>query len=141
MDDLRSCLGLVQLEKLPERIKRRSEIASRYRKQLSNQKGLRLPANKRKPSSVHHLFVVLLDEGIDRAGFRSHMRKLGVDTSMHYPPVHMFKGFHKEGVSLPVTEDVGKRSVSLPIFNQMSNEQIDYVCDSVSISLGKAFLG
>lgn len=141
MDDLRSCLGLVQLKKLPERIKRRHEIASRYRNQLSNQKGLRLPENERKPSSVHHLFVVLLDEGIDRAGFRSHMRKLGVDTSMHYPPVHMFKGFHEEGISLPVTENVGKHSVSLPIFNQISNEQIDYVCNAVSISLGKAFLG
>ena len=135
MDDLRSCLGLVQLEKLPERIKRRREIASRYRNQLSNQKGLRLPENERKPSSVHHLFVVLMDEGIDRAGFRSHMRKLGVDTSMHYPPVHMFKGFHEEGISLPVTENVGKRSVSLPIFNQISNEQIDYVCNSLMKTL------
>tara|TARA_B110000438_G_C15819232_1_gene653497 strand:- start:4124 stop:5299 length:1176 start_codon:yes stop_codon:yes gene_type:complete len=135
MDDLRSCLGLVQLEKLPERMKRRSEIASRYHKQLSNQKGLRLPENERKPSSVHHLFTVLLDEGIDRAGFRAHMRKLGVDTSMHYPPVHMFTGFNEQGVPLPVTEEVGKRSVSLPIFNQISNQQIDYVCDSVSKTL------
>lgn len=135
MDDLRSCLGLVQLEKLPERINRRSEIAYRYLNQLSNLKGLCNPQNKRRPSSVHHLFAVLLDEGIDRASFRLHMRKLGVDTSMHYPPVHMFKGFYEEGISLPVTEDVGKRSVSLPIFNQISIEQIDYVCDSIDKTL------
>lgn len=135
MDDLRSCLGLVQLEKLPERIKKRTKVASRYLNQLSNLKGLCNPQNKRRPSSVHHLFAVLLDEGIDRASFRLHMRKLGVDTSMHYPPVHMFKGFYEEGISLPVTEDVGKRSVSLPIFNQISIEQIDYVCDSIDETL------
>lgn len=141
MDDLRSCLGLVQLEKLPERVKRRDEIASRYRNQLSNQDGLRLPQNERKPSSVHHLFTILLDDTIDRTSFRLHMRELCVDTSMHYPPVHMFKGFHEEGIILPITEYIGEHSVSLPIFNQISNEQIDFVCNAVSISLGKAFHG
>ena len=57
---------------------------------------------------AHHIFPILLPDGVDRDAFMDAMRKAGVQTSIHYPPVHRFTYYLQRGpaFSLPITEAV-----------------------------------
>jgi dTDP-4-amino-4,6-dideoxygalactose transaminase len=61
------------------------------------------------------------------------MRAAGVQTSIHYPPVHLFQVYREKypGLTLPVTEHVAHREITLPLFSTMTSEQIEWVIDAV----------
>lgn len=132
IDEMRSAIGMVQLEKLESNNIKRRRLAGLYRERLENVPGLELPFVDNGMSS-HHLFTVLLDRNIDRAEFMDHMKRGGVQTSIHYPCVHLFDIYrrnfkYREG-DLPVTEDVSAREVTLPLYPMMKEEDVRYVCD------------
>ena len=68
-------------------------------------------------------------------GLKSH----GVQTSIHYPPVHQFQIYHdewrKRGIPLPVTEDVAAREVTLPLYPTMSDGQVEWVVQAIKDTL------
>jgi len=82
-------------------------------------------------TSCYHILPVLLPAGLDRAQFMEGMKSRGVQTSIHYPPVHRFKIYEKDWVEtdspLPVTEDVSARQVTLPLYATLKNEQVEWV--------------
>ena len=80
----------------------------------------------------HHLFTIVLDEGDDRDGLRSMLAERGIQTSVHYPPVHRFSLYSGAEPRLPVTDAYGARAVTLPMFAHMSDEQQDLVLDAVA---------
>jgi dTDP-4-amino-4,6-dideoxygalactose transaminase len=86
---------------------------------------------------AHHLFTVVLDEGADRDGVRDSMAEAGVQTSLHYPPVHRF-GIYDEGISLPLTEDYARRAITLPLYPSITEEQVGLVVEEFSAALGQA---
>jgi dTDP-4-amino-4,6-dideoxygalactose transaminase len=90
-------------------------------------------------SSAHHLFTIVLDEGVDRAGFRDALAGRGVQTSVHYPPAHRFSTY-ASAAELPVTEDYAARAVTLPMFATMTTGQQDEVVDAVRAALDVAAL-
>lgn len=63
----------------------------------------------------------------------------GVQTSIHYPPVHHFRiyneEFQKRGLNLPLTEEVAAREVTLPLYPTMSNKQVYWVAQAVKEAL------
>lgn len=132
IDEMRSAIGLVQLEKLENNNMKRRKLAGLYRERLKDVPGVGLPFVDNDMSS-HHLFPVLLNKDIDRAELMEYMKQKGIQTSIHYPCVHLFdiyrRGFkHRDG-DLPVTEDVSAREVTLPIYPRMKEEDVHYVCD------------
>ena len=132
-----SALGLVQLEKLEASNRRRREVSEFYRSRLSELDGLSIPYRQHPGISAAHLFPVLLDPELDRITFMEAMKEQGVQTSIHYPPVHQFSYYQNRfgEVSLPVTEDVGSREVTLPLYSSMTDEQVEIVVQSVKKSL------
>lgn len=68
------------------------------------------------------------------------MRGRGIQTSIHYPPVHQFTYYDQIGSTphLPVTEEVAAREVSLPLYPTMEDRQLDLVIAAVEIALGDA---
>jgi len=88
--------------------------------------------------SAHHLFSVVLGEEADRDAFRAELAKHGVQTSLHYPPVHRFSIYAEAaaGAELPLTDAYAARTVTLPLFAHMSAEQQDLVIESVEAALG-----
>jgi dTDP-4-amino-4,6-dideoxygalactose transaminase len=142
IDEIRSALGRTQLAKLPKNNERRKVIVEHYREVLRrpNYEGITVPFQNTPGQSSYHIFPMLLPAEAKRQVFMEAMRELGVQTSIHYPPIHHFTYYRERypGVSLPVTEDVAEREVTLPLYPTMTQEQIDYVMESVAKSLDKA---
>jgi dTDP-4-amino-4,6-dideoxygalactose transaminase len=84
---------------------------------------------------AHHLFPILLAQNVDRDGFRRLLAERGVQTSVHYPPVHHFSIYNETASQLPVTDEYGARGVTLPLFGHMTEEQRELVTISVRAAL------
>lgn len=126
MNDVAAAIGLAQLCRLSKMQERRREIVQRYRNWLEDDFcPIQLPAH----DSGHgwHLFVI---RAAQRDDLHSHLKKLGVDTSVHYKPLHTHECYRRDG-ELPVTEKVAGEILSLPIHPGMTDEEVDYVCQSV----------
>lgn len=135
LDEIHAAIGLAQLAKLARNNARRGEIVAQYRAAFDGLAGLRVPFAAPLPGSqpAYHIFPVILDEAVDRAAFMARLRELGIQSSIHYPPVHQFTAFRErtQGVMLPLTEAVGRREVTLPLFPTMRDAQVAAVIDAV----------
>ncbi|MBI3920234.1 MAG: DegT/DnrJ/EryC1/StrS family aminotransferase [Armatimonadetes bacterium] len=132
IDEMRSALGLAQLRKLAGSNARRKAITETYRERLEDT-DLEIPFNPPVGEPAYHIFPVLLPRGADRRQFIDRMRASGVQTSIHYPPIHQFEyhGARYTGVSLPTTEDVAAREVTLPLYPTMSEADVETVVSAV----------
>jgi dTDP-4-amino-4,6-dideoxygalactose transaminase len=136
IDEIRSALGLVQLHKLLRGNARRQTIAETYWRAFE-QLPIELPFHHADGQSSYHLFPILLPVGIDRIQFIDHMRAEGIQTSIHYPPIHQFSYYARRypDVSLPITEAVASRQVTLPLYSSMSDQAVKWVIAAVLKSL------
>lgn len=132
IDEMRSALGLVQLRKLKEANKRRQEITHRYWMEL-DQAGLGLPFRSFDGNPAYHIFPILLPKDVERKAFIDGMRSLGIQTSIHYPPIHSFTYYRQRypGIHLPHTETLAAREVTLPLYPGMTDEDVSLVIASV----------
>ncbi len=132
IDEIRAAIGREQLKKLPAGNARREVLVGRYRQALREKApSLGLPFSEKRGVSSQHIFPVLLPEGVDREAFREAMKRDGIQTSFHYPPVHQFAIYRQDGEELWMTENVARRQVTLPLFPGMTEEQQDWVVESV----------
>jgi len=136
IDEPRAALGRRRLARLDDDNARRAELDTRYRELLAGVDGL-VPALAPVDGVrlAHHLFTVVLDEGIDRARFRETLAVRGVQTSVHYPPAHRFS-IHATEAELPVTDAYGDRAVTLPMFATMTIDQQNEVIEAIRAALG-----
>ena len=142
IDEIRSALGLAQLSKLQKNNARRCALTERYWRGLAGAPydGMELPFAGSRGDSSHHILPVLLPERADRQAFMDSMRASGVQTSIHYPPIHQFSYYRGRypGVSVPVTERLAAREVTLPLYPTMSDEQVDTVLAAAATALASA---
>jgi dTDP-4-amino-4,6-dideoxygalactose transaminase len=131
IDEIRSALGRVQLEKLARNNARRRELVAHYRRLLAGTSGIRVPFAEHPGVSACHLLPIILDEGVDRRTFIERMRDLCIQTSIHYPPIHQFSYYDGRAVDLPLTEAAGLREVTLPLYPGMSDLDVQAVCNAV----------
>jgi dTDP-4-amino-4,6-dideoxygalactose transaminase len=136
IDEIRSAIGIVQLQKLAEYNQRRRELANIYRSQLSRQLKITLPFSDHSGTPSNHILPILLDKDINRLEFMTHLKQKGIQTSIHYPPTHLFEFYQSNlgyaNTVLPITEDVAAREVTLPLYPALSEEKVHYVCQAVS---------
>ncbi len=143
IDELRAALGRVQLAKLERNNARRGLITSQYWQALATTP-LELPFrasvlaqarlnNPRAYRPAYHLFPLLLPLGLERERFVGRLKAAGVQTSLHYPPIHTFSYYrkHMPRISLPRTEVAAAREVTLPLFPTMCREQVEHVVEAV----------
>ena len=135
IDEPRATLATERLARLDAENRRRAAAAGVYRDRLGDLRGVRptLPAVDN-GSSANHLFTVVLSEAADRDAVRASLAERGVQTSLHYPPVHRFTAYGQE-LELPVTDEYAQRAVTLPLFPTISEEQIGLVVDSLEEAL------
>ncbi len=131
-DDIRAALGRVQLKKLAENNRKRAERTSGYVELLEDFPAVRIPFRVRDGRFSHHLFPVLLDGNVDRHALMTKLRERGIETSMHYPPVHLMSIYEElQTQSLPHTETVGLRELTLPLHPLLGVKDIEYVVENV----------
>jgi dTDP-4-amino-4,6-dideoxygalactose transaminase len=135
LDEVRAAIGLEQLQKLPAYNQRRGEITAQYRRVLETETALRLPFGAPHGQPSFHLLPVILDTGVDRETFVGKMKAAGIQVSIHYPPIHQFSYYRKRfgyrEELLPLTEEVGRREVTLPLYPGMTGEQLQWVINTV----------
>jgi dTDP-4-amino-4,6-dideoxygalactose transaminase len=138
MDELRAAVGLVQLRHLREWNARRAELTHCYRDAL----GKRCPevlipfANSGGPSACHLLPTVLPDE-VHRHIIMERMRDAGVQTTTHYPPIHMLSMYRNmyPSARLPETEEFARRELTLPLHPKLEDADVDRVADALADAL------
>jgi len=138
LDEVRAAVGLVQLRRLPEENAGRARIAARYRESLGRHEGLTIPFDEGDGARVpsHHLAVVVLPEGADRAEVRTALDEQGIQTSVHYPPIHTFSAYRADSRrTLPRTESVAERLLTLPLHGRMTDDQADTVVEALAQTL------
>ena len=136
INEIASAIGLIQLKKLDENNEKRREIVEKYRKRLENISGISIPFENHKEKPSYHIFPILLSEDVSRNEFINRLKEKGIQTSIHYPPIHLFTYYRKmfgfeEGM-LPKTEYVGEHEVTLPLHPLMGKEEVEYIVTCVN---------
>ena len=138
-DEIHAALGLVQLEKLETNNAKRGEHVAHYRDLLAGVDEANAPFAGHPGQPSFHIFPVLLSEGVDRAAVIASMKEAGVQTSIHYPPVHTFSYMNDrqpaDGWNVPLTERVGQGVLTLPLFPDMTDAQVELVVTTLKDAL------
>ena len=132
LDELQAGLLRIKLSYLKELTEERIKIAKRYLDEIKNPL-IQLPNIKENCTHVWHLFVTRVE---NREKFQKYLEENGIGTVIHYPiPPHLSKAYeylgYKKG-DFPITEKYAKTVLSLPIYNEMKKEEIDYVIDIIN---------
>lgn len=133
--EILTAIGRVQLDLLPSWIEARRRIADRYRAQFGAiDVPVALPAEKPYATHAYVRFQVRVP---DRDALRAHLNERGIKTKVHYPtPIHLDRVYRDrygdhEGAH-PVTERLARETLSLPIYPQMSDDDVDYVVTMIT---------
>jgi dTDP-4-amino-4,6-dideoxygalactose transaminase len=141
MDELRAALGLVQLKKLPEWNDIRRRLSLRYRQLIAEHcPSVIVPFADPWPSA-HHLMPVVLPSAVSRQTVIDRLRKRGIQTTVHYPPVHRLTFYNdlQPGLHLPRTEEFAQRELTLPLHPRMMMSTVEFVVNSLAGALGAEF--
>ena len=140
MDEIRAALGRAQLAKLDESNRKRREITRQLRENFEDLNLISLPFRLRNlEESSCHIFPILLQSADLRIPFMEFMKESGIQTSIHYPPVHKFSAFKRWSWSaVTLTEDIAGREVTLPLFPTMNNHQAHSLINGVRRCIAKA---
>jgi dTDP-4-amino-4,6-dideoxygalactose transaminase len=139
IDEMRSALGLVQLDKLKEANNSRKKLVERYIENLKDCRNIKIPfLNLENIESVYHIFPILLDKKLDRIKVIESLKKDGIQSSIHYPAFRDFTAFKDIGLNeAPIAEDIAKRELTLPLYPTMTFEEVDLVCESLKKAIGE----
>lgn len=138
MDELRAAVGLAQLKRLPEWNDVRRRLSLHYRQLIAALcPSVMVPFADPWPSA-HHLMPVLLPPGVGRQAVIDGLRKRGIQTTIHYPPVHHLTYYREKcpDSRLPRTEEFARRELTLPLHPRMTPETVELVVNSLAATLG-----
>jgi dTDP-4-amino-4,6-dideoxygalactose transaminase len=131
MEGLQAAALSVKLPHLDGWVEKRRVAAAHYRRGLAGVK-IELPAEAAENRPAYHLFVV---RHPNREGLRAHLEKAGIGTGLHYPiPLHLldcFKSLGNRAGQFPEAERTARECLSLPMFPELTEEQIATVCAKV----------
>jgi dTDP-4-amino-4,6-dideoxygalactose transaminase len=155
IDEVRAALGRVQLKKLARNNELRRERTALYWELLQEHcPTIGLPFRDHPGLSACHLLPVLLPagrlaptdsrpgRGTPREAFMEGMKRRGIQTSIHYPPVHRFSAYRtsyqaRSRPGLPLTEAIAAREVTLPLYPALSEANVRSVVEAVRDSLAE----
>ena len=132
LDTLQAAILRIKLRHLATWNDLRQQHANRYSQQLAEISGLRLPALAPNRTHVFHLYVIRTPR---RDALQQYLADRGIQSGIHYPtPIHLQPAYTSLGWgpgSFPVTEHIANEILSLPMFAELTDTQIDYVSSGV----------
>ncbi len=141
LDDLSAAVGLGQVERLDEILAARAAVAERYDRLLGGLAGVTTPCIVDGDTRSWFVYTVVLDDGIDRNRVIALLTDEGISSKPYLPSVHLQPLYrdlgHREGEA-PVCESVSRRSLALPFFAGMSDEQMERVVDGLGRAMDVA---
>lgn len=146
MDEMSAALGLSQLEKLDEMIKKRQQLANLYHKHLTPYSELIQPPQTA-PDNTHtwFVYVIKLKNKINqkrRDGLIMSLAKQGISTKPYLPPIHLFNFYkktfgYKKG-DFPIAEEVGASTIALPFYIGLKEKDVKYITDKLIKTINTA---
>jgi perosamine synthetase len=140
LSEIASALGIAQVERARELLAAREQLAEQYRARLGDLEGLDLPHVDVAERRSWFVYVVLMPDGVDRDAVSEELSAQGIATKAYLPCIHL-QPYYRErfgfkGGEFPVAERASARSLALPFFNGMAEEQVDRVCGALRDALG-----
>jgi UDP-2-acetamido-2-deoxy-ribo-hexuluronate aminotransferase len=134
LDSMQAAILRVKLRHLDTYCNARIAAADYYDAAFADLKGVTTPYRDPKSTHTFHQYTLVLD-GIDRAGLQKHLADHGIPAMIYYPvPLHLQKAFmnlgYKEG-DFPVTEDLCKHVISLPMHTELDENQLQHITHAV----------
>ncbi len=134
MDDIRSAIAIVQLEKLRGDLEQRQKIRKKYEARLQGVDGIIVPFRANQEFVSNYIFpIILKDSTVEkREAVRDRLHQAGIQTSVHYPAAHRFsiyQQFHRG--NLPHTEYVTDNEITLPMYARLTDEQVEYIANTL----------
>ncbi len=132
IDEIKASLGLVQLSKLEGNNEKRRQLTKRYRDLLREiAPTITIPFTNHPGLSASHIMPIILPTGVNRFDFMEYMKSQGIQTSIHYPPIHKFTAYEISNRAiepkLPLTNDVSKREVTLPLYPTLQLIEVEII--------------
>lgn len=140
LDDIRASLGVVQLNKLPNDLEKRIMVREAYLKRLSELENIIIPFVSNTEFVSNYIMPVVLKKNTSsskRNEVREYLHSAGIQTSVHYPPVHKFSIYCDLKASLPVTEYVADNEITLPMYASLSVEEIEFIVSTLKQALNE----
>jgi dTDP-4-amino-4,6-dideoxygalactose transaminase len=133
MDDIRSAIGIVQLDKLLPDLEKRAKVRQWYMEGLVNHEGIIIPFMDYLSFSSNYIFPIVLKEAGEqkRDLVRTKLAENGIQTSMHYPAVHHFSIYSAFYTELPITDYLVKNLITLPMYSKLTKEEVSFVCNTL----------
>ena len=143
LDEMSAAMGITQMRRLDELLAKREQVAAWYEARLSEIPGIEVPIVEPYTTRMSwFVYVVRFDPKIDRDALAKRLGEKGVPARPYFLPIHlqpyMAERFgYREG-DFPVTEDLGRRGLAVPFSGVMTEEQVEYVCQSIREVLSAA---
>lgn len=139
LNDVQAALGISQLNRIGKGIRRRIQLARYYTKKLSNMTHCVItPYQASDRTHIFHLYAIRIKEniaGMNRDTLFNKLSENGIETSVHYTPLHLMSFYRKmlktRLGTLPVTERVYKEVLSLPLYPTMTKKDVDFITDTI----------
>ncbi len=132
LDNLQAAILLTKLKYLDAWTKKRRSNAHFYQQQLGNLQQLQVPLDKSYERAVYHTFVIQAD---NRNELKTYLATCGIETAIHYPtPIHLDRCSENLGYgpgSFPVTEKLAQRILSLPIYPELTETELNYIVETI----------
>jgi perosamine synthetase len=142
LSDINCALGIAQLERLADLLKKRERVAQMYHERLQNVESVRIPYAAAHVKVSWFVYVIRLADRYtqaDRDRIIERLRDRGIQCGKYFSPIHLQPFYRKMfGYKLgdfPVTELVAARTVALPFYNALTEEQIDYIVSQLKALL------
>ena len=137
LTDMQAALGLSQLKRFGTIQRKRKRIWEKYKAFIQSElKGVRIPGDDGDITHAYHLFTIILErDDITRDELMKKLSEKGIGTSIHFRAVHLHPYYRQKygykGGEYPNAEHISSRTLSLPFFPEMKDEEIDYVCSAL----------
>jgi len=135
MDEIRAALLRTQLKRLPAYLQRRRDLFGRYADKLRNGSVTMPFCHGRDAGEIActaiHILPVLLPLGTNRAAVMARLQEAGVQSSIHYAPIHAFTAYRHLSAKLPRTEALAQRQLTLPLYPGMQDRDVDFVVETL----------
>lgn len=133
MDDLRSALGIVQLSKIEIDLGKREKIRKTYVEHLKDIDGIIIPFEDYNEFSSNYIMPIVLknSNSENRNRVREGLAEVGIQTSVHYPAVHRFSFYKDNFVELPLTDYAANNLITLPMYSNLSLQDVSYICSEL----------
>jgi len=146
MSELSAALGVVQMERIEEILKKRQKVAELYNQRLSNIKGIKIPyVDPNTTKMSWFVYVIRLDDKRfsreDRDKIIQELNSKGINCRDYFSPIHLEPFYvnifgYKKG-SFPITEKVSNLTIALPFYNNLAEVEINYICNILEEIINK----